>query len=105
MENQIKIATPRKKSNIELLLDRMCVGNYAAVLDIKLGKEEASRLRNAIGGAALLDADDIRKEAQAAVVKLSAALETTTRLLADAQVRLEEADQVIADLSRKNPEA
>ena len=92
MEKQIKIALVHERSNIELLLANMSLGAYASALITKLGSEEASKLRNSIKNAALMDADNIRKEAQVAVVKLSAALETTTRLLADAQERLEEAN-------------
>jgi hypothetical protein len=105
MEKQIEIKMAHEKSYIELLLGKMSFGCYGASLDAKLGKEEASKLRNSIKNAALLDADNIRKEAQVAVVKLSAALETTTRLLEDTQKRLEEAEQMVADLSRKTPEA
>ena len=104
MRKQINIAVTRERSNIELLLGGMS-GICAAALDTKLGREEADRLRDAIRRSALLDADNIRKDAQVAVVKLSAAHETTTQLLADAQKRLEEADQLFADLSMKRPKA
>lgn len=105
MKNQIEIKVTHEKSNIELLLDNLRFGEYARVLDTKLGSEEAGRLRNSIERMALLDANNIRKEAHIAVIKLSAALETTTRLLADAQEQLEGASQTIAELSMKRPEA
>jgi hypothetical protein len=105
MENQIEITATHETSNVVLLLELLTDGEYAEEIKTKLGKEKARKLRSYIESAALTDANNIRKEAHVAVVKLSAALETTTRLLADAQKRLEEAEKMVADLSRKTPEA
>jgi hypothetical protein len=100
MKNEIKLKMTYVKSNIEQLLDEMDFK-----LCVKLGTKEARELSNSIASAALLDADNIRKEALIAVVKLSTAIEVTTQLLADAQKRLEEADRMFAEFSVKKPEA
>ena len=105
MKKQIEIAMTHEKSNIDRLLGFLSFGAYAEEIASKLGKEEAGKLRNYIERAALMDADNIRKEAHVAVVKLSAALETTTRLLADAQKQHEEDNQIIAELSMERHKA
>jgi hypothetical protein len=83
MKNTINIEVKREQTSIERLIDNIKHGHDWDMFRNRLDTEAVTKLCHRIRIAAMIDAENIRRDANFAVNKLSEVLERMTRQLED----------------------